>query len=63
MPIAVIHLLEGRDEAKKRALLLEVSNAISRTLDAPIESVRVIVQEMPNANFAIGGKIAKDLGR
>ena len=55
MPIAVIHLLEGRDEAKKRALLLEVSNAISRTLDAPIESVRVIVQEMPNANFAIGG--------
>ena len=63
MPIAVIHLLEGRDEAKKRALLLEVSNAISRTLDAPIESVRVIVQEMPNTNFAIGGKIAKDLGR
>lgn len=63
MPIAQIHMLEGRTEAQKTALIEKVTDAICEAVDAPRAAVRVILQEMPNTNFGIGGKTAKDLGR
>src|SRR5260370_389777 len=41
----------------------EVTGAISGALDAPPESVRVLIQEMPKAHFGIGGRSAEKLGR
>jgi 4-oxalocrotonate tautomerase len=43
MPIAQIHILEGRNDEQKETLIREVSEAISRSLDAPLTSVRVII--------------------
>lgn len=63
MPIAHIHIMEGRSEEKKERLIAEVTEAICRSLDAKPESVRVIIQEMPKAHFGIGGVSAKKLGR
>jgi 4-oxalocrotonate tautomerase len=63
MPIAQIHMMEGRTEAQKTALIEKVTDAICEAVDAPREAVRVILQEMPNTNFGIGGKTAKSLGR
>lgn len=63
MPIAVIHIMEGRSEEKKEMLIAEVSDAIARSLDAPLESVRVLIDEMPKQHFGIGGASAKKLGR
>ena len=63
MPIAQIHIMEGRTEAQKTALIEKVTDAICEAVDAPREAVRVILQEMPNTNFGIGGKTAKSLGR
>ncbi len=63
MPIAQIHILEGRNDEQKERLIREVSEAISRALDAPLTSVRVILSEMPKAHFGIGGESAKALGR
>ena len=40
MPIAQINILEGRTDEQTEALIKEVSEAIVRSLDAPIESVR-----------------------
>jgi 4-oxalocrotonate tautomerase len=63
MPIAHLYILEGRDDDRKERLIAEVTDAIHRALDAPIESVRVIITEMPKAHFGIGGQSAKQRGR
>lgn len=56
MPIAQLHILEGRTDAQKEGLIREVSEAIARALDAPLPSIRVIISEMPKAHFGIGGE-------
>ena len=63
MPIAQIHIVEGRTDEQKETLIREVSEAISRSLDAPVANVRVIITEMPKTHFGIGGVTAKNLGR
>lgn len=56
MPIAMIHIAEGRSDEKKRALLHKVTQAIAESLDAPIESVRVLIQEVPATQWSAGGQ-------
>ena len=63
MPIAIVHLIEGRDEQKKKAMIVAVSRAIAESLDAPIETVRVVIQEAPSTDWGIAGQTAKDRGR
>ncbi|MCR4160362.1 2-hydroxymuconate tautomerase family protein [Kerstersia gyiorum] len=55
MPIAMIHIAAGRSEETKRALLSNVTEAIARSLDAPVASVRVLLQEVPETHWASGG--------
>jgi 4-oxalocrotonate tautomerase len=55
MPIVEITLVEGRDAEKKRALVKEVTDAVVSSIGAPIESVRVILREIPPQHFAVGG--------
>ena len=54
MPIATIRLVAGRDAQKKKSMALSVAQAIAGALDAPIESVRVIVQEVPADQWFVG---------
>ncbi|MBH9660130.1 4-oxalocrotonate tautomerase family protein [Burkholderia multivorans] len=63
VPIAHLYILEGRDDNRKERLIAEVTEAIHRSLDAPVESVRVIITEMPKGHFGIGGQSAKRRGR
>lgn len=63
MPIAQINIVEGRTDAQKEMLIREVSDAITRALDAPLESVRVIINEMPKQHFGIAGQSARKRGR
>lgn len=63
MPIAQLNILEGRTDEQKETLIREVSEAISRSLTAPMESVRVIINEMPKQHFGIAGQSAKQRGR
>jgi 4-oxalocrotonate tautomerase len=63
MPVAQINILEGRSDEQKETLIREVTDAISRSLGAPVESVRIIITEMPKQHFGIGGQSAKKMGR
>lgn len=63
MPIAQINIIEGRTDAQKEQLINEVTQAIHRSIDAPVANVRVIINEMPKQNFGIGGDSVKKLGR
>lgn len=54
MPIIIVNLLSGRDAARKRALIREIAEAAVRTLDVPIASVRVVLNEVPPEHWGIG---------
>ncbi len=63
LPLIQIQIIEGRPKEKINALLKNVTETVSETLDAPKENVRVVVTEVPKTHWGIGGKSAKDLGR
>ena len=61
MPIAHLGILEGRTAEQRAKLISEVTDAISRSIDAPKERVRVIITEVPKANWGIGGVPASEV--
>ncbi len=56
MPICVIHMMEGRDDAKKARAIAAVTQALVDSLEVKAESVRVILQEVPKQHWGIAGK-------
>jgi len=63
MPIIQVHLIRGRSDEQKASFIRALSAAAVDTLGAPIETVRVILQEVPSTDFGIGGETAKARGR
>lgn len=60
MPLVEIHLLEGRSPEQKKSLLRAVTQAVHESLGAPLETIRVWIQEMPAAEFMSAGILAAD---
>jgi len=56
MPICIIHMMEGRDDAKKAKAIAAVTQALVESLEVKQESVRVILQEVPKTQWGIAGK-------
>lgn len=63
MPIIHVHLMEGRSEDLKRRLIEELTQVAIDVINAPRESIRVLLIEIPTDSWGIGGKTARDLGR
>lgn len=63
MPIAQINIIEGRSDEQKEKLIQKVTLAIHEAIDAPVQNVRVIINEMPKQHFGIGGESIKKMGR
>lgn len=55
MPLIQVTLIEGRPAEAKAELLRTLTEAAVASLNAPRESVRVIIQEVPAAHWAVGG--------
>ena len=60
MPIAIIHLMEGRDDRKKARAIEAVTKALVETLEVKAETVRVLLLEVPHASWGIAGKPASE---
>lgn len=56
MPIVTISLMKGRPPERIQDMTRAVSHAIADAIDAPIETVRVMVHEMDDHQFAVGGR-------
>lgn len=56
MPLVTINIMQGRPVEKVEGMITAVSQAIAESLDAPIESVRIVVNEMAEHQYGIGGK-------
>ena len=60
MPIVTINMVAGRDRAMVQDCLREVARTVSRTLDAPLSSVRVLVNEVDPELWTVGTTLKSD---
>lgn len=63
MPLVEIHLLEGRTDEQKKALLAAVTDAVHRSIGAPLDTIRVWVQEFSPLEYMSAGVLAADRQR
>ncbi|WP_454751826.1 2-hydroxymuconate tautomerase [Cupriavidus necator] len=63
MPIMQVFLIEGRTEEQKARLIRALTDAAVEAVGAPVETVRVLITEVPKTQFGIGGRTARELGR
>jgi 4-oxalocrotonate tautomerase len=63
MPIAHITIQEGRSQVKKASMIAAVTDALSETLNAPRETIRVIIHEVPPEHWGIAGTPASERNR
>ncbi|MBY6037729.1 4-oxalocrotonate tautomerase [Fictibacillus nanhaiensis] len=59
MPIIHVHVIEGRTEEQLRNLMESLTNAAAESLEVKKEQVRVLIQEVPNKHWGVGGKPKK----
>lgn len=62
-PTIQAFLVAGRSEGKKQALIQGLAEACREVLGCALDPVRVMVVDIPNTDFGMGGKTAKSLGR
>lgn len=60
MPYVTVKMIEGRTEEQKKALVEEVTKAVSKTVNAPVENITVFIEEMSKNHYAVGGVRASD---
>lgn len=60
MPIAIINIKAGRTVEQKRKMVTKVTEALVETMEVKPQSVRIIINEMANDNFAIAGTLVCD---
>jgi 4-oxalocrotonate tautomerase len=56
MPLVYINLMEGRPPEKIEKMITMVSEAIATSLETPIDSVRIMVNEMQPHQYGVAGK-------
>ena len=55
MPLMQVYLMPGRSREKRAALAEALTEAAARVLEAPPETVTVLIQEIPTENWTRGG--------
>jgi 4-oxalocrotonate tautomerase len=55
MPLIEVHLLEGRTEEQKKALLTAISKAVHESIGAPVESIRIWIEEFTPKDYMAAG--------
>jgi 4-oxalocrotonate tautomerase len=60
MPVIQITIVKGREDEKIQQCMREVARVVSTTLECPVETVRVMVNEVPPSRFAVGDRLKSD---
>ena len=63
LPVIIAILIAGRTDVQKEALIGHLSETAAAILDVPLQATRVMVKDIPNTDFGIGGQTARALGR
>lgn len=54
MPLIEVTLVEGRRADQLRELISGLTRAVVDAVDAPVDSVRVVIREVPATHWAAG---------
>lgn len=60
MPMVRVEMLEGRSTAQKRELVAAFSREMARITGCSISSIHVVIDEVKNDNWAVGGELCCD---
>lgn len=60
MPLIEIHLIEGRTDEQKEALLTAVTRAVQGSIGVPLPSIRIWIQEVRARDYMAGGELLAD---
>ena len=63
LPVIIAILIAGRTDVQKEALIAHLSETTAAILEVPLQSTRVMIKDIPNSDFGIGGQTARALGR
>ena len=55
MPLVTIRLFEGRSQEQKAELAKKLTDAVTASLNVPVDAVEVILDEVPRGNWAKAG--------
>jgi 4-oxalocrotonate tautomerase len=61
MPIIQINLLAGRDAALVSECARQVAQTVHRSLGAPLDTIRVMVNEVPATHWAVGDRTRAEI--
>lgn len=56
MPLIEVHLLEGRTDEQKKALLTAITKAVQDSIGSPLETIRVWIEEFPPRDYMAAGQ-------
>jgi 4-oxalocrotonate tautomerase len=54
MPLIEVTMVEGRSPEQLRSLISGLTQAAVEAVGAPVESVRVVIREVPSTHWAAG---------
>lgn len=60
MPLVNVHMASGRTPEQKKALLAAITDAVVSTIGAPVESVRVWIDEFEATDYMASGELLAD---
>ena len=55
MPVILVHIVEGRSPASKKALMKDITDAVVRNFGVPADRVVVQILESPRDSKSRGG--------
>jgi len=60
MPIIRLTILEGRNDDTIEQCMRNVAHAVQKSLNIPLESIRVLVDEVPRNRFSVGDQLKSE---
>lgn len=60
MPIINIKMLEGRKDETIESCMRDIAQAVKKSMDIPMESIRVIVNEVPKNRFSVCNQLKSE---
>ncbi len=56
MAVVTVTIIEGRDRETKNRLISRLTEAVTETLGARPEQVRILINEVRNGDYAVAGR-------
>jgi 4-oxalocrotonate tautomerase len=60
VPLIQVNMAAGRTDEQKRALLEAITEAVHRSINAPVGSIRVWISEFEPTDYMAGGTLLAD---